>query len=40
VLFRSRIIEQSPIEDKTFDILVAILIALLAVFVTSIFASV
>jgi len=32
--------EQSPIEDKTFDILVAILIALVAVFVASIFASV
>jgi hypothetical protein len=35
-----RIIEESPIEDKTFDVLVAVLIALLAVFVTSIFASV
>jgi len=35
-----RIIEESPIEDKTFDVLVAILIALIAVFVASIFASV
>ena len=35
-----RIIEQSPIEDKTFDMLVAILVALVALFVASIFATV
>lgn len=35
-----RIIEQSPIEDKTFDMLVAILVALIALFVASIFATV
>ena len=33
-------IEQSPIDDKTFDMLVTILIALIAVFIASIFATV
>lgn len=35
-----RIIEQPPIEDKTFDVLVTILIALIAFFIASIFATV